>query len=74
MDADDEKSLRDLLSSLYIGNGNTPRDYGLACYNAGRRAGMTEAAGICLALSFRSDRQNWSNDDCAAAIEKARDA
>jgi len=81
MDADDEKSLRDLLSSLYIGNGNTPRDYGLACYNAGRRAGMTEAAGICRAQRIGIDafggidcHIDMTRDQCAAAILKARDA
>ncbi len=80
MNADDEKSLREIVSTIDPDyEGYLPaleRAYAL-----GRRAGMTEAAGICRAQRIGIDafggidcHIDMTRDQCAAAIEKARDA
>ena len=63
MNADDEKKLRDMCSTDIV----PFSDYAYA-YALGRRAGMTEAAGICRAIG------RTVSSYAAKQIEKARDA
>jgi hypothetical protein len=76
MDADDEKKL----DALWYAD-KTTRDKLREAYALGCRAGMTEAAGICRAQRIGIDafggidcHIDMTRDQCAAAIEKARDA
>lgn len=76
MDADDEKKL----DALWYAD-KTTRDKLRKAYALGHRAGMTEAAGICRAQRIGIDafggidcHIDMTRDQCAAAIEKARDA
>ena len=71
MNADDEKKLRDMCSTDIV----PFSDYAYA-YALGRRAGMTEAAGICKRNSeeYRDVGYKVIADSIGYEIEKARDA
>ena len=75
MNADDEKNINDLFDQLSIANKEVLRNV----FALGRRAGMTEAAGICMKHSYAHKNAKLlgpelNSMECAAAIEKARDA
>jgi len=87
MDADDENRLSEIACrfSGAIWPDGQPYDYWMSAlreaFAHGRRAGMTEAAGICRAQRIGIDafggidcHIDMTRDQCAAAILKARDA
>ena len=74
MNADDEKKLDEIVSQT-----SGSLNCATLAYALGRSAGMTEAAGICMKHSYAHKNAKLlgpelNSMECAAAIEKARDA
>ena len=81
MNAEDEKKLDALLNGALSGSWDIASAALREAFALGRARGMTEAAGICRAQRIGIDafggidcHIDMTRDQCAAAIEKARDA